>query len=101
VPPFTLENELSDTLTLSLKGIYFDAIRDGSKTEEYRLVTPYWRKRLDGRIYRRIVLTKGYPAAAGVERRMELPWRGYTRKTIQHEFFGPAPVEVFAIKVSA
>lgn len=91
---------MSDTLTLSLKGVYFDAIRDGSKPEEYRLCTPYWRKRLEGRSYARIILTKGYPAADDHARRFSLPWRGYTVKTIQHDFFGPEPVEVFAIKVA-
>lgn len=29
------------TLTLALKGEYFDAIRAGTKLEEFRLVTPY------------------------------------------------------------
>jgi hypothetical protein len=91
---------MSGTLTLPLKGCYFDAIRDGTKPEEYRLRTPYWRKRLEGRTYGRIVLTKGYPAAGDHARRLVLPWRGYTVKTIQHAFFGPEPVEVFAINVA-
>lgn len=91
---------MSDTLTLPLKGVYFDEIRDGIKPEEYRLCTPYWRKRLEGRDYARIVLTKGYPAADDHERRLVRPWRGYEVRTIQHEFFGPEPVKVFAIKVA-
>ena len=53
---------MSQTLTLALNGEYFDAIRDGSKAEEFRLRTDYWRKRLEGRSYDRIVLTRGYPA---------------------------------------
>lgn len=48
-------------LTLALKGEYFDAIRAGTKLEEFRLVTPYWRKRLEGRHYDFIELTRGYP----------------------------------------
>jgi ASC-1-like (ASCH) protein len=51
------------TLHLSLKGEYFDAIKDGSKAKEYRLTTDYWRKRLVGREYSQIVLTKGIPGA--------------------------------------
>lgn len=95
-------------LQLALKGEYFDAIRDGTKTEEYRLANAYWKKRLivggergilhwsfDG-----IVLTKGYPRRDDLSRRLELPWRGFTRKTITHPHFGPDPVEVFAIKVA-
>jgi hypothetical protein len=88
------------TLHLSLKGEYFDAIQAGTKPEEYRLTTPYWRKRLEGRTYSQIVLTKGYPAADDAARRMTLPWQGYTIKIIQHPFFGPDPVEVFAICVA-
>ncbi len=86
-------------LHLPLKGCYFDAIKAGAKPEEYRLTTPYWRRRLEGRTYAGILLTKGYPARDDQERRLSLPWRGCTVKTIQNEFFGPAPVEVFAIDV--
>lgn len=87
------------TLVLPLKREYFEQIRDGTKTEEYRLVTPYWSKRLQGRQYDSIVLTLGYPAAADAARRLRRPWRGFTIKTIQHPHFGPEPVRVFAIEV--
>ena len=89
------------TLTLPLKREYFEAIRDGSKTEEYRLCTPYWQKRLYSPFgsYDEIVLTLGYPARGDQERRIVKPWRGYTIKTIRHPHFGPEPVEVFAINV--
>ncbi len=86
-------------LTLPVKAIYFDQIADGTKTEEYRLCTPYWRKRLEGRTFDAVTITKGYPARDDTARRLTFPWRGYTVKTITHEFFGPEPVEVFAIKV--
>lgn len=88
------------TLTLPLKAEYFDAIRDGSKVEEYRLVTPYWSKRLVGRTYDRIVLTKGYPRADDQSRRLGRLWRGYVVKTITHPHFGNVPVQVFAINVN-
>lgn len=89
------------TLTLSLKGAYFEAIRDGSKHEEYRLAKPCWAKRLEGRSYAQIMLTLGYPAIDDHQRRLVLPWRGFTRKTITHPHFGPDPVDVYAIDVSA
>lgn len=88
-------------LHLALKAEYFDAIRDGSKPEEFRLRTPYWRKRLEGRAYDGIVLTKGYPAADDAERHLERPWNGYRLDTITHPHFGPEPVEIFAIDVRA
>lgn len=86
-------------LTLPLKGVYFDQIKAGSKPFEYRLRTPYWRKRLEGRTYDAVTVTKGYPAGDDSERRQTFPWRGYEEQTITHEFFGPEPVEVFAIRV--
>ena len=88
------------TLTLALKGEYFDAIRDGSKTEEYRLRTDYWNRRLVARSYDRIVLTRGYPARDDHSRRLALPWRGYVSKALTHPHFGPDEVQVFAIDVS-
>lgn len=88
-------------LVLPLNGIYFDEIKAGTKLFEYRLRTPYWRRRLEGRMFDAVVITKGYPPAADTERRMEFPWRGYEEQTITHPFFGPAPVDVFAIRVGA
>lgn len=88
------------TLSLPLKREYFDAIQSGKKLEEYRLCTPYWTKRLEGKTYERIMLTLGYPSASDHKRRIAKPWLGFTRKTITHPHFGAAPVEVFAIDVS-
>ena len=87
------------TLTLPLKREYFDAIKAGTKPEEFRLDTPYWRQRLVGREYDQIVLTLGYPKADDTARRLVRPWRGFTIKTITHPHFGDDPVRVFAINV--
>ena len=86
-------------LIIPVNGVYFDQMKAGTKTEEYRLVTPHWSKRLEGRSYDRLTLTRGYPSRDDAERRLTVPWRGYERKTITHPHFGPDPVEVFAIKV--
>lgn len=43
-------------LHLNLKGEYFHAIRAGKKVEEYRLYNDYWRKRLEGREYTRLII---------------------------------------------
>ncbi|HEK4046067.1 TPA: ASCH domain-containing protein [Pseudomonas aeruginosa] len=88
------------TLTLPLKGEYFDEIKAGTKPEEYRQVTSYWRKRLEGRSYDSIELTRGYPKRDDAARRLVLPWKGYRVATITHPHFGADPVEVFAIDVS-
>lgn len=91
---------MTRTLTLPLKGEYFDQIKAGTKREEFRLVTPHWRKRLEGRTYDRIELTRGYPMRNDGARRLVLPWKGYRITTITHPHFGPDPVEVYAIDVS-
>lgn len=48
------------TLHLNLYRKYFDAILKGEKTTEYRDVTPYWSKRLEGRHYDVIKFRNGY-----------------------------------------
>jgi hypothetical protein len=88
------------TLYLPMRGIYFDQIKSGEKTEEYRLFTTFWAKRLVNRHYDQIILMKGYPTEDEVERRIVRPWRGYRKTTITHEHFGPDPVMVYAIRVN-
>lgn len=88
------------TLTIPIKREYFEQIRAGLKPEEFRLVTPYWRKRLEGRTYDLIVLTMGYPKADDVARRLARKFGGVCIKTITHPHFGTDPVEVYAIDVS-
>jgi hypothetical protein len=87
-------------LVLHLKKEYFDQVASGAKVEEYRLVTPYWSKRLEGRQYDNVVLLCGYPARGDTSRQIVRPWRGYVRKTITHQHFGNSPVEVFAISLA-
>ena len=87
-------------LVLPLKREFFEQIRTGNKTEEFRLLTPFWKKRLEGRSFDRVVLTLGYPKKEDHARRLVLPWKGYCIKEIAHPFFGPDPVMVYAIDVS-
>lgn len=86
-------------LTLQLKGEYFDAIKSGAKTEEYRLRTLHWKNRIEGKRYENVILTRGYPKRDDHQRRLVLPWQGWTIKTITHPHFGPDPVSVYAINV--
>lgn len=87
-------------LHLNLKAEYFDQIKSGEKADEYRLCSPYWDKRLEGRTYDGIVLKNGYPKAGDPSRTLERPWRGFAKRNITHEHFGPNPVAVFAIRVN-
>ncbi len=86
-------------LQIPIKGVYFDQIKAGMKPYEFRLRNEYWTRRLVGREYRNIILTRGYPKGGGVEgqTRLTLPGLGYEVQTITHPFFGPDPVDVFAI----
>jgi hypothetical protein len=88
-------------LYLPLKRIYFDAIKSGEKPDEYRLITPFWTKRIVGREYDGIILTMGYPAKDDAEKRLWRPWRGFRRlEGFTHHHFGDEPVDVFAILVN-
>ena len=86
-------------LQLALKAEYFDQIKAGLKDHEYREITPYWKKRLEGRTYDRVILTRGYPKKTDQSRRLEFPWRGVTKMDILHPHFGSDFVEVYAIRV--
>jgi ASC-1-like (ASCH) protein len=88
------------TLTLNLKGEYFDQIKSGEKTEEYRICKPFWAKRLEDRHYDQIVIVRGYAAKGDQEKRLVRPFRGYEIKTIIHPHFGSEPVTVYAIDVT-
>jgi hypothetical protein len=91
---------MAGDLVLHLKREYFDQIKKGEKTEEYRLVTDYWTKRIEGRGYKFVVLLCGYPPREDGSRRIVRTWKGYTRKTITHPHFGDKPVDVFAIQLA-
>ena len=88
------------TLQLAVKGEYFDAMQRGEKVEEYRLVNAHWGKRLYGRDYDRLIITRGYPKKDDLSKRIDIPYDGYEIKIITHPHFGPEPVKVFAIKVT-
>lgn len=88
------------TLQLAVKGEYFYAMKRGEKTEEYRLVNPYWGRRIFGRDYDRLIITRGYPRKDDESKRLVMPYDGFEVKTITHPHFGPEPVKVFAIKVN-
>jgi hypothetical protein len=55
---------MKKVLHLNLYRKYFDQILKGEKTTEYREVTPYWSKRLEGRHYDVIQFRNGYAKVA-------------------------------------
>jgi len=85
------------SLILPVKQKHFEQIEQGSKTEVYRAITPHWKCRLENKDYDQVVITLCYPPKKETSKRLEFPFKGITRKTIQHEEFGPNPCEVYAI----
>lgn len=87
-------------LTLRLKEKWWNQIKCGEKTEELRVATDYWRKRIVGREYDEIHLWMGYPPKTDVHRLIRREWDGYEERVIVHEEFGDEEVVVLAIDVS-
>ncbi len=87
------------SLTLHLKREYFEAIRSGAKRYEYRLCTPYWRKRLEGKNFDSVHLLCGYPARGDADKRLEVRFLGCREAVISHPHFGDQPVQVFEISL--
>ena len=86
-------------LVLPVKKEYFDAIKSGEKIYENRLVNDYWKKRLIGRKYDRVIITLGYPKKTDQSRRLIFPYQGYIQREIQHKHFGDQPVQVFSLRL--
>jgi hypothetical protein len=86
-------------LVLHLKREYWEAIRDGTKLEEYRERGPYWGRRLRNKEFSEVVLLLGYPKAGDESRTLRRKWKGYRETNITHPLFGEN-VPVFAIDVS-
>lgn len=87
-------------LQIAVKGEYFDEIKSGEKTEEFRLHNDYWCKRLIGRSYRNLILTRGYPPSGDKSRHHIIRYRGYREIKILHRHFGTEPVKVFALQLT-
>ena len=79
-------------LILHLKYKYFDQVEDGIKLKEYRLVKPYWTKRIVGKTFGRVIIVRGYTSE-----HLIFPWNGYEIEEILHEEFGKEPVLVYGI----
>ncbi|WP_435640345.1 ASCH domain-containing protein [Micavibrio aeruginosavorus] len=96
-----MNRQQNPCLRLAVKREYFEQIKAGTKTEEYRLNNEYWQKRLAGKVYGRVVITLGYPPKGDTQKTLTFDWAGYVEKTITHPHFGAEPVEVFAINLNS
>lgn len=87
-------------LHLPVMAQYFAEIKAGVKPFEFRLITNYWRTRLEGRDYDEVHIKLGYPKSGDSSRILIRPWCGYEEQVITHPHFGADPVQVFAIRVN-
>lgn len=87
-------------LKIPVKKIYFEEIKTGIKTEEYRLFKEYWKKRLENKTYDEVWITLGYPASNQLDKILKFKYKGYVEKIIQHKEFGEEKVKVYAIKLN-
>lgn len=55
-----VNNKFGKILTLTMKGPWFDMIASNEKKEEYRIIKPYWDKRLENREYDTVKFRWGY-----------------------------------------
>jgi len=89
-------------LILNLKGEYFDEIKVGKKTFEYRLCNEYWKKRLVNREYDIVEFRRGYPKNTETDKIISMPYLGWELRGIRHKHFGNTgstdkQVDVYAI----
>ncbi len=89
-------------LHLNLKKEYFEEIKSGKKTLEYRLKTDFWKKRLLNREYDQVHFKCGYPKLSDTSKIIRKKYLGYREVAIRHKHFNNTgatdpQVEVFAI----
>ena len=87
-------------LHIPLKFKWFDEIKSGKKDFEYRLFKPHWIKRLVGKDYDAICLTRGFPKKYDEAAHLWKKYNGYKIiPDFEHEEFGKGKNKVFEIDV--
>lgn len=86
-------------LILHLRKEYFDQIKSGEKTREYRKATQYWTDRLGSGNIKQIIIYEGYPSKTDTDKILIFPWSGYILTSVLHKEFGPEPIFAYAIKL--
>jgi len=86
---------------LHVKREYWQQVKDKKKVKEYRIIKPYWTKRLKKLIpnHDLIYYYKGYPRVRNKGNCMVFRYKGYVEEIIKHKEFGDKPVNVYSIYV--
>ena len=74
--------------------IYYDLAEKGLKDEEYRLIKPYWTKRLEGKNYDLIYYWRAF-----TKKKIIFKYDGKKKITIVHKEFGNKPTKVYAVSL--
>lgn len=93
-----MKNQSKKILRLPVKTEYFNQIKAGTKTEEYRIIKEYWGKRIV-KEYDEVWITLGYPSSSEQDKIIKFKFTGYEVKNITHKEFRNKEVEVYAIKL--
>lgn len=98
------EKTKPNVLILNLKREYWEHIRDGEKVEEFRLIKPYWEKRLRGAVnkvfsFDEVHFKLGYPERDDESRILKRKWAGVYVRPVIHKEFGAGPIPCFCIRV--
>ena len=84
-------------LFIIIKGEYFNQILSETKKEEYRIVKPFWAKKIIDKKYSHIIFQKGYNKNTP---RIEAEYLGYEIRKINHKHFGELfEMECFVLKL--
>lgn len=81
-------------LHIHVKEEYWKQVRDKQKNKEYRLIKPYWIKKLK-QDYNLIYYYLGYTS-----KKLIFKYDGFVKTVIKHKEFGDKPVNVFAIDLT-
>jgi len=88
-------------LILHVKKKYFDQIKSGEKTEEYRIKKPYWTARLENKQFDSVTIICGYPVWHEMcsDNCIDFESCNIETRLINHPEFGSEDVMVYVIKL--
>lgn len=86
---------MEKSLFLTIKKEYFDAILSSEKTEEYRVVSPFYKSRIENKEYTHIILQNGYSSKS---KKLKAEYLGYEIRKVETKIYGNTEVYVLKLK---
>jgi hypothetical protein len=79
-------------LILILKKRFYNEIKAGTKKWDYRIATPEWKSRLEGKDgeekgFNGILCKMGYPKKGDPEKELRRPWKGFIKMELEDKRF--------------